>query len=59
MSFWVRTKSFALKCKRVWHALKKPSKEEFKQVTKISAIGIAILGVLGFLVSVIIKAFFV
>jgi len=53
-----KIKSFAFKCKRVWQALKKPTKVEFQTITKISAIGILILGVLGFLISLVIKAFF-
>lgn len=52
-----KIKSFALKCKRVWQVLKKPTRVEFETVAKISAIGILILGVLGFLISLIIKAF--
>ena len=49
---------FIAKCKRVWHALKKPSMDEFQSVTKISAIGILALGVIGFLISIIMKSFF-
>ncbi len=52
-----KTKSFLLKCRRVWHTLKKPTKEEFQQITKVSAIGIAIIGLLGFLVSLIMNVF--
>jgi len=55
--FVVKTKSFFLKCKRVWHALKKPTKQEFAMTAKISAIGIALLGVIGFLISLVMKAF--
>ncbi len=51
------TKSFLMKCKRVWHVLAKPSRKEFEQVSKISAIGILALGVIGFLVSIIMKVF--
>jgi len=51
------TKSFLMKCKRVWHILKKPSRKEFEQVSKISALGILLLGVIGFLISIIMKAF--
>jgi len=51
------TKSFYIKCRRVWTALKKPSRKEFEHVAKISAIGIVILGVFGFLVSIIMKIF--
>ena len=54
---WTSTKSFFIKCKRVWQVLKKPSKKEFEQVTKVSAIGILVIGALGFLISIIIKIF--
>ena len=51
------TKSFLMKCKRVWHVLKKPTKKEFLMITKISAIGIVLLGLLGFILSLIMKIF--
>ncbi len=47
--------SFFLKCKRVWHTLKKPGKKEYWMIAKVSAIGILILGTLGFLLSGILK----
>ena len=47
--------SFLLKCKRVWHALKKPSKKEFWTIAKIAGMGVLILGIFGFLVSLIVK----
>lgn len=50
-------KNFALKSKRVWLALKKPTRREFESVAKISAIGILILGALGFLISMLMKSF--
>ena len=50
-------KSFFGKCVRVWHTLKKPTKEEFEKVAKISAIGILILGLLGFIIALIMKIF--
>jgi protein transport protein SEC61 subunit gamma and related proteins len=50
--------SFAIKCKRVWQVLKKPSRKEFETITKVSAMGILILGVLGFLISILIKTIF-
>jgi protein translocase SEC61 complex gamma subunit len=37
--------------------LKKPSKQEFEMITKVSAIGIAILGLMGFIISIIMKTF--
>ena len=51
------TKSFFLKCKRVWHSLKKPSKKEYKTIAKVSAIGIGVLGLLGFIISMAMKIF--
>ena len=49
--------SFAMKCKRVWNVLRKPTKKELEQVVKISALGVLILGFLGFLISIIMKLF--
>ena len=40
-------------CIRVFKITQKPTMEEFKGITKISSIGIAIIGVLGFLVHVL------
>jgi len=51
-------KAFTLKSKRVWLVLKKPTRKEFEMVTKVSALGIVALGILGFLISIVMKAFF-
>lgn len=45
-----RIKSFVIQSKRVWHVLKKPTGLEFKTVSKVSAIGILILGAIGFII---------
>ncbi|MCH8945731.1 MAG: protein translocase SEC61 complex subunit gamma [Nanoarchaeota archaeon] len=50
-------KSFFFKSKRVWHVLRKPTKKEFLTITKVSAIGILIIGVGGFIISIIMKIF--
>jgi len=57
MKIFTSIKSFAIKCKRVWSVLKKPTKKEFQMIAKVSAIGILILGVLGFLIAIIMKMF--
>lgn len=57
MSTIISLKSFFLKCKRVWLVLKKPSKEEYETIAKVSAIGVAIIGLLGFLISLIMQLF--
>ena len=54
---WDKLKVFFEKSKRVWLVLKKPTAREFQSVTKISAIGILILGTFGFLLSIIMKIF--
>lgn len=46
---------FGKKCKRVWLVMKKPTKKEFNLTAKVTAIGILILGIVGFLISILMK----
>lgn len=48
-------KSFFIQSKRVWHLLRKPSSDEFKAVAKIAAIGILIIGAIGFFIGDLMK----
>ncbi|MAG78911.1 protein translocase SEC61 complex subunit gamma [Candidatus Pacearchaeota archaeon] len=57
MELWNKTKSFFIKSRRVWLTLKKPTRKEFETITKVSAMGIIILGLLGFLISTLMKSF--
>ncbi len=57
MKVFTSLKSFVAKCKRVWMVLKKPTREEFIKVAQVSAIGILIIGFLGFIISIIMKLF--
>ncbi len=57
MKLITNLKSFYEKCKRVWMVLKKPSKDDFLKIAKVSAVGILVIGVLGFLISIIMKFF--
>jgi protein transport protein SEC61 subunit gamma-like protein len=57
MTIAEKTKTFFVKCKRVWQVMRKPTRKEFEQVAKVSAIGIVVIGVFGFLISLIITAF--
>ena len=50
-------KSFMIKCARVWHILKKPSRKEFDTVAKVSAIGILLIGIFGFIIGLIMTLF--
>ncbi len=45
-----RMKKFFIECGRVWRVTKKPSKFEFKTIVKVSALGIAVIGLIGFVV---------
>ena len=47
--------SFLVQCKRVWLVLRKPTMEEFKAIAKVSAIGILIIGAVGFIISDVLK----
>jgi len=43
-------KTFIIECKRVLRVTKKPSRDEFKTIVKISAVGMAAIGLLGFVI---------
>jgi len=42
---------------RVWRLLKKPTMQEFKTISKVSAVGLLVIGALGFAISVAMKIF--
>ncbi|WP_225369468.1 protein translocase SEC61 complex subunit gamma [Methanobrevibacter arboriphilus] len=44
---------FFKECKRVLKVSKKPSKEEYVNFSKVTAIGILIIGVIGFIIVLI------
>ncbi|MBI4738393.1 protein translocase SEC61 complex subunit gamma [Candidatus Woesearchaeota archaeon] len=48
-----RLKSFVLECKRVFIVTKKPTKEEFKTIVKVSGLGMILIGLVGFLIILI------
>jgi len=52
-SMWTRIKSFFRECVRVFKITKKPTKEEYKTISKVAGIGILIIGLMGFIVSLI------
>lgn len=56
-SFGTKVKSFIIQCKRVLKITKKPSKEEFKIIVKVSGLGILLIGLVGFLIHVIWRLF--
>lgn len=44
--------------KRVWRLLKRPSKQEYWTIAKVSAIGLLVVGAFGFVISTILALFF-
>ena len=48
-----RLKSFIFECIRVFKITKKPGKEEFMTIVKVSGIGILLIGLRGLLVQMI------
>jgi len=55
---WRRFKDFVKECMRVLRITKKPTKEEFLTISKVSGLGILIIGLIGFLVHLIDVLFF-
>ena len=51
--YWVKLKTFSKECRRVLKVTKKPNMEEFKMVTKITGIGMVVIGTIGFIVTMI------
>lgn len=47
---WQRLKEFVKECRRVLKVTKKPNREEYKTIVKISGSGILIIGFMGFLI---------
>ena len=43
---------------RVWRLLRKPTAEEFKTISKVSVVGLLVIGALGFAISVAMKLVF-
>ena len=52
-SFKIKAKRFGRECLRVLRVTKKPTKEEYKTIVKVSGLGILIIGLLGFIIQMI------
>jgi protein translocase SEC61 complex gamma subunit len=46
-----KIKSFTKQCTRVWHLLRKPKMDEFKKVSIVAAIGLGVIGLIGFAIA--------
>jgi len=47
----IRFRSFVKECSRVLQITKKPSTEEFKVIFKVTAAGVALIGLIGFIIN--------
>ena len=52
-SYWVKFKSFINECLRVLRVTRKPDKIEFKTIVKVSGLGMIIIGLIGFMITMI------
>lgn len=52
-TLWSKLKNFVRESIRVLKITKKPTKEEFKNISKVSGLGILIIGLIGFIVHLI------
>ena len=49
----IRLKSFIIECRRVLKVTRKPTGTEFKTIVKASALGMAIIGLIGFAIHIV------
>jgi protein transport protein SEC61 subunit gamma-like protein len=49
---WLKLKTFFVESKRVFKITKKPSNEEFKTIIKVTAIGAALIGLIGAVIQI-------
>ena len=52
-STWFKLKRFIIECIRVVKVTKKPTKEEYKTIVKVTGIGILAIGLIGFVIQMI------
>ena len=53
MKVWGKLRDFWIQCKRVLRVTKKPDKEEFITIVKVSGLGILLIGLIGFILHII------
>ena len=57
-SYWIRFRSFINESIRVLKVTRKPNSLEFKTIVKVSGLGMVIIGLLGFVITMIRQLFF-
>ncbi|MBI4153144.1 protein translocase SEC61 complex subunit gamma [Candidatus Woesearchaeota archaeon] len=51
--WWFQLKKFGRECRRVMKVTQKPNREEFLTIAKVSALGMGIIGLIGFVLSMV------
>lgn len=51
-------KEFMAKCGRVLVVMRKPTKQEFKLIAQAAALGLLLMGAIGFFISMVVKLVF-
>ena len=46
-------KNFVYECRRVLRVARKPDRDEYLQISKITGVGMVLIGVLGFIITLI------
>ena len=57
-SYWIKFKSFINESIRVLKVTRKPSKTEFQTIVKVSGLGMILIGLIGFIITMIKQLFF-
>ncbi|HJO02069.1 MAG: protein translocase SEC61 complex subunit gamma [Candidatus Woesearchaeota archaeon] len=57
-SYWIRFKSFINESIRVLKVTRKPDKIEFKTIVKVSGLGMIIIGLVGFIITMLKQVIF-
>ena len=45
-----KIKLFYIECVRVWRITRRPDRDEFRTIVKISGLGILLIGIIGFII---------
>jgi protein transport protein SEC61 subunit gamma and related proteins len=53
MQAWSKIKDFSVECMRVLRITKRPNKEEFLTIVKVSGFGILVIGFIGFILHIL------
>ena len=47
---WIKVRSFLKECLRILYITKKPTRDDYRTIVKVTGVGILVIGALGFLI---------